>query len=182
MASKRVCLAAIAGAHGVRGLVKLKPFTESPEDVVAYGPLSDESGARVFRLSLKGRQKGLLLAAIEGIDAREAAEALKGLRLYVERAALPESDDPEEFYHADLIGLAVEDRVGRPLGKVRAVEDYGAGSVLDVDDGGAGFMLPFTAAAVPEVDLAGGRLVADPPAVLEAGPEKGADQRLEGEE
>ncbi len=168
MSSKKVCLAAIAGAHGVQGLVRIKSFTEQPEDAAAYGQLSDESGKRQFRLTLKGRNKGLLLAAIAGVTDRSAAEALKGLRLYVEREALPPTDDPEEFYHADLIGLAVEDRQGNPLGTVHAVEDYGAGSVLEVRDAERTLMLPFTLAAVPVVDLAGGRLVADPPDEIEA--------------
>ena len=171
MASAKVCLAAIAGVHGVQGLVKLKTFTERPEDVVAYGPLSDESGGRQFRLTLRGTQKGLLLAAIEGVSDRTAAEALKGLRLYVAREALPPPEDPEEFYHADLIGLAVEDIDGKPLGVVRAVEDFGAGPLLDVESDTGSFLLPFTLAVVPLVDLSGRRLVADPPVALDAGPD-----------
>ncbi len=182
MSSKKVCLAAIAGAHGVQGLVKVKSFTERPEDAAAYGPLSDESGKRQFRLTLKGRNKGLLLAAIAGVTDRTAAEALKGLRLYVEREALPPTEDPEEFYHADLIGLAVEDRQGKPLGTVHAVEDYGAGSVLEVRAGDMTLMLPFTLAAVPVVDLAGGRLVADPPAEVEAGEMSRAEASNEAED
>lgn len=179
MASAKVCLAAIAGAHGVRGLVKLKTFTERPEDVVAYGPLSDESGGRQFRLTLRGTQKGLLLVAIEGVSDRTAAEALKGLRLYVAREALPTPEDPEEFYHADLIGLAVEDTDGKPLGVVRAVEDFGAGPLLDVESDTGSIMLPFTLSVVPLVDLPGRRLVADPPIALDAGPE-GESKREKG--
>ena len=171
MASAKVCLAAIAGAHGVQGLVRLKTFTERPEDVVAYGPLSDENGSRQFRLTHRGTQKGLLLVAIEGVGDRTAAEALKGLRLYVAREALPPPEDPEEFYHADLIGLAVEDTDGKPLGVVRAVEDFGAGPLLDVESDEGSIMLPFTLAVVPLVDLPGRRLVADPPVALDAGPE-----------
>lgn len=171
MASAKVCLAAIAGAHGVQGLVRLKTFTERPEDVVAYGPLSDQSGGRQFRLTLRGTQKGLLLVAIEGVRDRTAAEALKGLRLYVAREALPPPEDPEEFYHADLIGLAVEDTDGKPLGVVRAVEDFGAGPLLDVESDEGSIMLPFTLAVVPLVDLPGRRLVADPPVALDAGPD-----------
>ena len=169
MSSKKVCLAAIAGAHGVQGLVKIKSFTERPEDAAAYGALSDESGKRQFHLTLKGQNKGLLLASIEGVSDRTAAEALKGVRLYVEREALPPIEDPEEFYHADLIGLAVVDQQGNRLGTVHAVEDYGAGSVLDVREGEKTLMLPFTLTAVPVVDLPGGRLVADPPAEIGAG-------------
>ena len=96
MSNARVCLAAIVGAHGVRGLVRLKPFTEVPESVVAYGPLTDEAGKRQFRLRLKGQVKGLLLAEVEGVTDRDAAEALRGQRLYVGREALPSPEDPEE--------------------------------------------------------------------------------------
>ncbi len=167
----RVCVAAVAGAHGVRGWVRLKTFTARPEDALAYGPLQDEAGTRVFRMRAKGLAKGLLIAAVEGIADRNAAAALRGTRLYVDRAALPPPEE-EEFYHADLIGLAVEDTQGRPLGRVRALYDFGAGDVVEVaaPDGGL-LVLPFTKAVVPTVDLAGGRLVVDPPG--EVGPEGG---------
>lgn len=165
MSSARVCLAAIVGAHGVRGLVRLKPFTEVPESVVAYGPLTDEAGKRQFRLRLKGQVKGLLLAEVEGVTDRDAAEALRGQRLYVGREALPSPEDPEEFYYADLIGLRVETAAGELLGEVRAVQDFGAGDVLEVaPPQGRSFYLPFTRQAVPRIELVAGRLVADPPA------------------
>lgn len=174
MASERLCLGAIAGAHGVRGLVKLKSFTERAEDIVAYGPLSDEAGERRYALSLAGKAKGVLLARIEGVADRDAAQALKGVRLYVERAALPAIDEPETFYQADLIGLPVEDREGRPLGKVSAVHSFGGGEVLEVVAKGAkrgdSLLIPFTKAAVPLVDLEAGRLVAEPPEESEAEP------------
>lgn len=164
-ARDRLCLAAVAGAHGVRGLVKLKAFTEAPESVAAYGPLTDESGSRSFRLTLKGQVKDLLLAAIEGVEDRDAAQALRGTRLYVERIRLPEPEDPEEFYVADLIGLAVETAAGERLGIVSQVADHGAGSILEVTpDEGPAFDLPFVEAVVPTVDLAGGRLVVELPA------------------
>jgi 16S rRNA processing protein RimM len=157
----------MVGAHGVRGLVKVKAFTAEPADVVAYGPLSDEGGSRRWRLEVvgpaPGKAEGVVLARVEGVKDRDAAQALHGVRLYVERAALPAPDE-EEFYHADLIGLRVEDGDGRNLGTVRAVENYGAGDVLDVaGPDGQSFLLAFTRAAVPLVDLAGGRLVAAPP-------------------
>ena len=160
----RICLGVVAGAHGVRGLVRIKSFTALPEDLTAYGPLTDESGARRFEVTLKGQVKGALLAAIAGLGDRDAAEALKGTRLYVERAALPAPADAEEFYHADLIGLVAEDRAGRTLGRVVAVHNFGAGDLLQIEDpAGAERLLPFTKAVVPEVDLAGGRLVVEPP-------------------
>src|SRR5690625_2444950 len=167
--SARVCLAAIVGAHGVRGLVRRKRFTEEPESVVADGPLSDEAGERQFRLRLKGQVKGLLLAEVEGVADRDAAEALRGLRLYVARAALPPPEDPEEFYYADLVGLRVETSKGELLGEVRAVQDFGAGDVLEVaPPEGRSFYLPFTRQVVPKVEVAAGRLVADPPAEVSA--------------
>jgi 16S rRNA processing protein RimM len=169
---KRVCIGAIAGAHGVKGVVRVKPFTERAEDVAAYAPVTDESGSRIFALRYVGPAKGAVLVRIEGIDDRDAAEALKGVRLYVPRSSLPAPDD-EEFYHADLIGLAVVDADGAAIGRVRAVEDYGAGDLLEVElTGGRVVMLPFTKAVVPEIDLAAGRLVAVPPAGLLDGPER----------
>jgi 16S rRNA processing protein RimM len=169
----RVCLGAIAGAHGVRGLVRIKSFTEAPEDLSAYGPLSDEAGRRRFDVTVKSQAKGALIAAIAGVDDRDAAEALKGTRLYVDRAALPPTEE-EEFYHADLIGLNAEDRSGKAIGRVAGVQNYGAGDILEIArTDGTELLVPFTKAAVPEVDLAGGRLVVDPPAQeTEAGPEE----------
>jgi 16S rRNA processing protein RimM len=177
----RVCLGVMVGAHGVRGLVKVKTFTEDPADVAAYGPVSDEAGRRQWRLDLVGPAPGksgdVMLARLEGVTDRDAAQALHGVRLYVERAALPEPEDAEAFYHADLIGLRVEDAGGRLLGRVKAVENHGAGDLLEVEaapgeGGGRTLLLPFTRQVVPLVDLAGGRLVAAPPAEVEvpAGP------------
>jgi 16S rRNA processing protein RimM len=166
MGETRVCLGVITGAHGVRGLVRVKSFAETPEDVAAYGPLSDEEGARAFTLTLTGRSKGALLARIEGVDDRDRAQALKGTRLYAPRAALPPPAEPETYYHADLLGLAVEDRAGRSLGRVAAVHNFGAGDILELDGGGAR-LVPFTRRAVPVVDLEGGRLVVDPPDEVE---------------
>lgn len=162
---KRLCLGAIAGAHGVRGLVRIKSFTEAPEDLAAYGTLTDEAGGRRFEVTVTGMAKGLLVARIAGVGDRDAAEALKGVRLFVERAALPAPEDADEYYHADLIGLAVEDRGGGRLGRVMGVQNHGAGDILEiVRPDGSELLLPFTRALVPKVDLAGGRLVAEPPA------------------
>jgi 16S rRNA processing protein RimM len=164
----RVCLGAIAGAHGVRGLVKIKSFTQDPADLTAYGPLGDEAGQRHFEIAVTGEAKGLLLARIAGVADREAAQALRGVRLYVPRAALPEPE-AEEFYRADLIGLAVEDPQGRPLGRVVAVENYGAGDYLEIArPDGEPLLISFTKAVVPLIDLAGGRVVVDPPEEIEA--------------
>jgi len=172
MGEPRVCVGVIKGAHGVRGLVRVKPFTEVPEDIAAYGPVGDETGTRLYRLSISSRAKDTLLVRIEGIGDRDQARALAGTRLYVPRAALPEVEEPETFYHADLIGLRAEDRDGRPLGRVKAVHNFGAGDILELEGGGqdrgGGMMLQFTRAIVPLVDLAGGRVVIEPPAEIVA--------------
>jgi 16S rRNA processing protein RimM len=169
--NERLCVGVIAGAHGVRGLVKIKSFTDDPANLTAYGPLTDESGARRYQVAVTGRAKGVLLARIEGVGDRDAARALRGARLYVARAALPESED-EEYYHADLIGLAVEDRAGAPLGRVAAVQNFGAGDILEIERPDQGTLLvPFTKAAVPLVDPAGGRVVVEPPEETEAQPD-----------
>jgi 16S rRNA processing protein RimM len=160
----RLCLGVVTGTHGVRGVVKIKPFTQDPLDVGAYGPLTDGRGRRTFALTVHGVHKGNVLAGIEGIADREAAQALKGLKLYVERSALPEVEEDDTFYYADLLGLAVEDTAGAPLGTVTQVDDHGAGDVIEVTDArGKVRVLPFTREVVPTVDLANGRLVADPP-------------------
>jgi 16S rRNA processing protein RimM len=162
----RVCVGVIAGVHGVRGLIKVKPFTEDPAAVVAYGPVTDEAGRRRFALELMSFAKGQWLARIDGVADRNAAEALRGARLYVERAALPAPEE-DEFYHADLIGLRAELPDGTLFGRVKTVFDFGAGDVVEIGrPDGSGVMVPFTRAAVPVVDLPGGRIVVDPPAGL----------------
>ena len=178
----RVCLGVVVGAHGVRGTLRIKPFTEEPEAVGAYGPVSDEAGRRSFELTVHGTHKGVVLATVPGVDDRDAAMAMKGTRLYVDRAALPAVEEEDAFYHADLLGLRVEDTSGRVLGRVTGVEDHGAGDVIEVTDARGGVrVLPFTKVVVPTVDLAGERLVVDPPP--ETGePESGEPADLDGPE
>jgi 16S rRNA processing protein RimM len=167
---ERILVGAIAGAHGVRGQVKIKSFTDDPAAVAAYGPVTDESGRRTFRLTLTGATQaanGMVIARIDGVSDRNEAEALKGLRLYVARAALPPTDEGE-YYRADLIGLRAERRDGSAYGRVVDVQNYGAGDLLEIEraDGEREF-LPFTVATAPIVDIASGRLVVEPPAVVE---------------
>jgi 16S rRNA processing protein RimM len=160
---RRVCVGVVTGAHGVRGAVRVKSFTAEAGDVAAYGPVEDESGMRRFTLRVVGAAKGVLIAQIAGVEDRNAAEALRGLRLYLSREALPPPGE-EEYYHADLIGLAAALADGTPVGRVRAVHDFGAGDTLEIDRAqGQPVMVPFTRAVVPVVDLEGGRLVLDPP-------------------
>lgn len=161
-----VCVGAIVGAHGVKGAVKVKSFTEEPAAFAAYGPLDDNQG-RTFRARVIGRSGEVLVATLEGVADRTAAEALKGVRLYVSRAALPEAEE-EEYYHADLIGLRVETLAGENIGTVAALFDFGAGDLIEVKgkDGGSR-LISFTKRSVPMVDVAGGRLVVDPLAEME---------------
>jgi len=164
MAAARVCLGAIAGAFGVRGEVRLKSFCANPVAISAYGPLESEDGSRRFALTLTGTAPGALVARLSGVTTRAAAEGLRGTRLYADRAALP-APEKDEYYHADLIGLAVQDGGGRPLGRVGAILNHGAGDLLEIEGPGLAvpLLLPFTRAAVPTVDLARGIIVADPP-------------------
>ena len=159
----RVCLGVIGAPHGVRGAFRVKTFTDVPEDLVVYGALSDEAGSRTFELRLVGEAKGQVVVKAAGVADRDAAQALRGTRLYVDRAALPPPDD-DEFYYADLIGMTVVDRVGATVGTVKAVQDYGAGDLIEIalEDGGEA-LVPFTRATVPTVDVAGRRIVIDPP-------------------
>jgi len=169
----RVCVGAITGAHGVRGLVRIKAFTETADGVTAYGAPVDERGRR-FSITLQSRTRDQWIARVEGVADRDAARALTGTRLYVDRAALPEPEEEDAYYHADLIGLSAVDRAGAGLGTVRAIWDFGAGDVVEIaDEDGRTVIVPFTRAAVPEVDLAGGRLVVDPPEATAAAPADG---------
>jgi 16S rRNA processing protein RimM len=152
----------------VRGEVRIKAFTENPRAIGRYGPVEDETGARSFKVTVRGEAKGLVIARLDGVADRNQAEALKGLRLYVPRDKLPKPKRGE-WYVADLIGLAAEDMGGTPLGKVRSVQNFGAGDVIEIErqDGTTAF-LPFTKQVVPEVDIAAGKVVIDPPAETEA--------------
>lgn len=159
----RICVGAIGGAFGVRGEVRLKSFCAVPEDIAAYGPLYTEDGARKFTVRLTRPVAGGLGARLSGITTREEAEALRGTTLWVDRARLPRLPD-DEFYHADLIGLPVQDTGGAPIGTVTAVHNHGAGDILEVrGPDGRSHLIPFTRAAVPTVDLHARRIVADPP-------------------
>ncbi len=173
MTKGRVLLGVVAAPHGVRGLVRIRSFTEDPMAIASYGTLSDETGQKQYRVEALSAGKGAVLARIEGVADRTAAEAARGLRLYVERSALPATGE-QEWYEADLIGLAAVGRDGRDWGKVLAFHDFGAGRAMEVSGGGASrssVMLPFTDAVVPEIDVESGKVVVDPPAGVLAGGE-----------
>lgn len=162
--SDLICVAAIAGAFGVRGEVRLKSFTADPLAIGEYAPLTTEDGGRSFDLALAGQLPNGLLVRLSGVNTKEEADALKGVKLYVPRDRLPALPD-DEYYHADLIGLTVLDTGGATLGRVKTVLNHGAGDILEVQVPGASdtVLLPFTLDAVPTVDLATGRIIADPP-------------------
>lgn len=158
-----MCLGIITGVHGVRGQVRVRSFTADPVAIASYGPLTDERGERRFALELVASAKGVLIARIEGVADRDAAERLRGVRLYLDRKALP-APGAEEYYLADLVGLAASLNDGRALGVVAAVHDFGAGASIEIAaEDGAPLVVPFNTAAVPVVDIAGGRLVVTPP-------------------
>lgn len=174
---QQVCLGHIVGAHGVRGLVTIRPYTEVGEDIVAYGPLNTGAGRRLS-LVLKGAKKTGLIAAIDGVDSREAAQALKGVELFVDHDALP-ALDRNEWYHGDLIGLAAIGPQGEDLGAVAAVQNFGAGDLLEIKPrAGESFYVPLTREAVPEIDIQNRRLsIAGVEGLLELAPGQGKPEK-----
>ena len=164
MKADLICVGAIGGAYGVQGEVRLKSYTSEPTAIADYAPLYTEDCGRTFDLVLTGSVKNGLSARMSGIISKEDADALKGTELFVPRDRLPSLPD-DEFYHADLVGLTVYDTGGAMLGKVRTVQNHGASDLLEI--GGPGLkttvLLPFTRSVVPTVDLAAGKIIADPP-------------------
>jgi len=162
--TERVCVAQIGAAHGIRGEVKLRSFTGDRLAIKEYGPLESEDGAARFTIESLRTAKDHLVVRFAGIDDRNAAERLTNLRLFVPRTRLP-ATQADEFYHADLIGLKAVDAQGHEFGTVIAVQNFGAGDLLEIKtpEGGETVMLPFTVTTVPAVDIAGGRIVIDPP-------------------
>ena len=175
----RICLGQIGAAHGVRGEVRLYSFTADPEAIAGYGPLETEDG-RVVRIESLRRAKDHFVAQLAGVSDRGAAEQLTNVKLYVLRERLPAPDQPDEFYHADLIGLTAVDRAGEKLGTVVALHNFGAGDLIEVrpTDGHVTQLLPFDEATVPVVDLAAGRLVVVAPDMdQQAAPAKRSGRR-----
>jgi 16S rRNA processing protein RimM len=164
--SRQVAVAEIGAAHGLKGEVRLRSFTATPLDVAQYGPLAAPDG-RAFEIvsarPASGTSPHMLVVRLKGVADRNAAEALTGTRLSVPYERLPPADDGE-FYHADLIGLTAFGPEGETLGTIVAVQNYGAGDLLEIAPArGASILVPFTEAAVPEVDIAAGRMIAIPP-------------------
>jgi 16S rRNA processing protein RimM len=157
--TRRVCLGAFAGAHGVKGAAKVRAFTASEDGVAAYGPVESEDGARRFTLDfIRVLRPGLAIVRAPEITSREDAAALAGVRFYVPRAALPPAEG-DDFYMEDLVGLAVVDAAGAAQGRIAGVHNFGAGDILEIagrPGHPASFFAPFTRAAFPSIDLARG--------------------------
>ncbi|MCK1423996.1 ribosome maturation factor RimM [Bradyrhizobium sp. 180] len=154
-----VCVARIGAAHGVRGAVKLWTFTEDPFAIRRYGPLLSKDGKRQFEVATAREAKDHLVATFTGVTTRDEAERLNGIELYVPRDKLP-ATDADEYYHTDLIGLAAVTTGGEALGRVLAIHNFGAGDIIEIAPlMGTTLLLPFSNAVVPEVDIAGGRVV-----------------------
>ncbi len=175
----RILIARIGAAHGVRGEVRLIAFGDDPDALMDYGTLATRDG-RVFELRGLKMVGDRLIARFKGIADRNAAETLTNLDLYVSRADLPETEDEDTFYHADLIGLDAVTEAGERLGTVIAVPNYGAGDLVEIaPPRGASILLPFTKDAVPVIDLAGRRMVVAPPEGLLGGKPGEDGPRLE---
>ena len=159
----QVLLGEIGAAQGLKGEVRVRSYTAEPAAIARYGALHDEHGRAIEIENIRATPKALI-ARIKGVTTREAAEALNRTKLYVDRARLPEREE-EEWYHTDLVGLEAVDRAGERIGVVVAVQNFGAGDLIEVkpDKGGATVLVPFTRDAVPDVDVEGGRLVLAPP-------------------
>jgi 16S rRNA processing protein RimM len=155
----KVVIARFGAPHGVRGDVKLWSFTEDPLGVADYGPLEAADG-RTFEIENLRPAKNFLVARVQGVNDRTAAEALANIELYVPRDRLPAIEDDDTWYHADLIGLAALAADGAQVGTVIAVHNFGAGEVIEIAPASAGptIMLPFTEGAVPEVNVIAGRM------------------------
>ncbi|HBK09428.1 MAG TPA: 16S rRNA processing protein RimM [Acetobacteraceae bacterium] len=161
MPNSRIQLGVIGRAHGVRGLVKITSHTADPADLTAYGPLSDAEG-RFYALTWKAEGVAEVARIVDGVPVkvtdRNQAEKLTNTRLFIDRSALPPPDE-DEYYLTDLIGLTAVNAADKTLGTVSVVHDYGAGASFEIVGDGATLIIPFTAACVPTVDIAAGRLV-----------------------
>ena len=166
---KLVALGVFGAPQGVRGEVRIKSYTRNPKAIAAYGPLTDGHGARFAFESVRLLKDEMLVARLEGVVNREAAAALTGVQLFARREQLPPPDE-DEFYYDDLVGLAAVNRDGAPLGRVVALNNYGAGDILEIrpEGGGESLLLPFTKAVAVEIDFPGGRIVIELPEEIEA--------------
>ncbi|MHB8886343.1 MAG: ribosome maturation factor RimM [Methylovirgula sp.] len=170
MQKDRILVGQFGAPHGVKGELRLKSYTQDPAAIGRYGQLSDASGARSFEIAaLRALKEDLFVVRVKGIATREAAEKLTNVALFLPRAALPAAQE-DEFYHADLIGLAARTEAGETLGSIVNILNFGGGDILEIapPEGGETLLVPFTKAAVPIIDLAGGHVIVIPPIEIEA--------------
>jgi len=162
-------VAQIGAAHGLKGEVRLWSYTQDPAAVAQYGALETEDGSRRLEIAAMRAAKDHFVARLRGIDDRNAAEALRNTRLFIERDRLPDTEDDDTFYYADLVGLAAFDADGAKIGEVIAVQNFGAGDIIEVRrTDKSTVMFPFNDAVVPEIDIAAGRMTIVPPKEIEA--------------
>ena len=172
-----ILLGVVGGAHGIKGEVRIKSFTEDPTDIKAYGPLFDAKGNK-YTIRTARIQKNVVVVTINEISDRNGAELLNGTELFVDRSALPE-DDEDEFYQSDIVGMAVESVEGTAIGTVIAFHDFGAGEVIEIKpERGSSVMIPFSEAAVPDIDVERRVMIVEPLAAgLVSDPEAEAEAR-----
>ena len=166
----RICIARIGAPHGVRGEVKLWPFTQQPMAAADYGPLETQDGTRRFEIEALRPQGDHLVARLAGVGDRDAAQALTNTDLYVPRDRLPAIEEPDTYYHSDLVGLDAVREDGTQIGTVHALHNFGAGDLIEIMPVGSDepVMLPFNETTVPKIDLAKKQVVVVPPAETEA--------------
>lgn len=162
--ARLILIGRVAGPFGVRGELRITTYSADPLSLLTYRQLKREDGTPGLTLTAGRAAKGGIVARAKEVETRDEAEAIRGLRLYIARDVLSPTDD-DEFYLADLIGLEVRDLAGAVVGKVRTVENFGAGDLVEIAPtaGGPTFWLPFTREAVPEVRISEGWIAIDPP-------------------
>ncbi|MCR6635454.1 ribosome maturation factor RimM [Devosia sp.] len=172
--ANRILMGKIGAAHGIKGEVRITTFTGEPEAIAGYGPLDTDRAGLTITIETARLSKNVLVARVKGVRDRNAAELLNGVSLFVDRSRLPDPDDEDDFYHADLIGLDARLDTGVSIGEVSALLNYGAGDLLEVRDPRSGdtFLYPFTKAVVPTIRIADGFLVIAPPLDAEPGEEE----------
>ena len=169
-----ILMGRIGAAHGIRGEVRIQSFTEDPMALVDYGPLATSKPGLTVKILSARTTTNVLVARLDGVNDRSAAERLNGVELFVDRTLLPEPEDDDDFYHADLIGLHARLSDGSEIGVVAAVPNFGAGDLLEIRDPRSGdtYLYPFSKAVVPEIRIAEGYLLIEPPIEAEPGDEE----------
>lgn len=164
--SKRILIGEIATAHGIKGFVKVRSFVEDEDLLQGDQVFTTESGTKTIKITLKNALKGDWVAEVKGVIDRNEAERLRGTKLYIDRAALPESDDGE-YYVEDLKGMKIVDKDGKNIGKVLSIENFGASDLIDIQpEAGSSFYIPFTDDTVINVDIEGGVITVEMPETI----------------